>query len=462
VAAAHVPSPGWLRFTRSPRSDVPRTYRSILLFWLPLAATWLMMAAEGPFLAAVIARLADPKFNLAAFGVAFAIGILVEAPVIMLMSAATALVEDRRSYVRLRNFGTALGALGTCLLALFLVPPIFAFAMYDLLGLGTEVAELVRGALWLLLPWPGSIGYRRFVQGVLIRSGRTRLVAIGTVLRLAAMSATALLLFWGTGIPGAWVGAASLSVGVTFEAIAARWMARKTIRELLDGGDLEADLTYGRIAEFYLPLALTSFIGLAVQPMLTFFMGRAPLPLESLALFPVVNSLSFIFRSLGLSYQDAAIALMGERHQHAPELARFGLGLGIAASVGLALIAFTPLATFWFETISGLTPELTRLALTPTRVLVPLPAISVLLSYQRAILMKERRTRPITVATSLEVGGIALFFMLAAWVFGLIGVTSAFAAFVGGRLASNLYLAPSSIRVLRRTGNAGFDRTYES
>ncbi|MCL7963950.1 MAG: hypothetical protein M8858_00865 [marine benthic group bacterium] len=438
---------------RSPWSCVPRTYRSILLFWLPLAATWLMMAAEGPFLAAVIARLADPKFNLAAFGVAFAIGILVEAPVIMLMSAATALVEDRRSYVRLRNFGTALGVLGTVLLALFLVPPLFQFAMYDLLGLETEVAELVRGALWLLLPWPGTIGYRRFIQGVLIRSGRTRLVAIGTVIRLVAMSATALALYWGMEIPGAWVGAAALSVGVTCEAFAARWMARSTIRELLAGADASADLTYSRIAEFYLPLALTSFIGLAVQPMLTFFMGRAPLPLESLALFPVVNSLSFIFRSLGLSFQDAAIALMGERHEHAPELARFGLGLGLAASAGLGLIALTPLAYVWFGTISGLTPELTTLALTPTRVLVPLPAISVLLSYQRAILIKERRTKPITVATAIEVGGIALLFMLSAWGFGLIGVTSAFVAFVGGRLASNLYLAPYSIRVLRHERN---------
>ena len=33
--------------------------RNIFRFWAPLAATWLMMAAEGPFLAAVIARLAD-------------------------------------------------------------------------------------------------------------------------------------------------------------------------------------------------------------------------------------------------------------------------------------------------------------------------------------------------------------------------------------------------------------------
>ena len=54
-----------------------------------------MMATEGPFLVAIIARLPDPTFNLAAYGVAFALAILIEAPVIMLMSAATSLVRDR-------------------------------------------------------------------------------------------------------------------------------------------------------------------------------------------------------------------------------------------------------------------------------------------------------------------------------------------------------------------------------
>jgi hypothetical protein len=431
-----------------------RSYKSILLFWFPLAATWMMMAAEGPFLAAVIARLADPKFNLAAFGVAFAIGILVEAPVIMLMSAATALVEDRRSYLRLRNFGTGLGVLGTALLLLILTPPVFRFLMHTLLGLSGEIFGLTRGALWLLLPWPGTIGYRRFVQGVLIRSGRTRLVAIGTVLRLVAMATTALVLYRATDFPGAWVGAAALSVGVSFEAVAARLMARNTVHRLLAAGDSGVELTYGRIAHFYLPLALTSFIGLAVQPMLTFFMGRAPSPLESLAVFPVVNALSFIFRSLGLSYQDAAIALMGKRLEHFPELARFGLGLGLLASAGLALIAFTPLATVWYATISGLSPELSTLAIVPTRVLVPLPAISVLLSFQRAILIQGRRTHPITVATAIEVAVIALLFIAGAWGLGLVGVTAAFAAFVGGRCASNLYLAPASIRVLRASRSA--------
>ena len=125
------------------------------------------------------------------------------------------------------------------------------------------------------------------------------------------------------------------------------------------------------------------------------------------------------------------------------------MSLGLLASAGLALIAYTPLAMIWFATVSGLSPELSSLAIVPTRVLVPLPAISVLLSFQRAILIQGRRTHPITVATAIEVAVIALLFIAGAWGLGLVGVTAAFAAFVGGRCASNLYLAPASIRVLR-------------
>ncbi len=100
----------------------------------------------------------------------------------------------------------------------------------------------------------------------------------------------------------------------------------------------------------------------------------------------------------------------------------------------------------WFVTVSGLSEDLATLALIPTRVLVPLPAISVLLSFQRAILIQGRKTRPITIATATEVAVIALLFVACAWALGLVGVTAAFVAFVGGRCASNLYLAPVFIR----------------
>ena len=84
-----------------------------------------MMASEGPFLAAIIARLAEPTYNLAAYGIAFAFAILIESPVIMLMSASTALVEDRTAYRKLRDFMYGLIALSTGLLLFVLFPPVY-------------------------------------------------------------------------------------------------------------------------------------------------------------------------------------------------------------------------------------------------------------------------------------------------------------------------------------------------
>jgi Na+-driven multidrug efflux pump len=403
-----------------------------------------MMASEGPFLAAIIARLANPTFNLAAHGVAFALAILIEAPVIMLMSAATAVVKGRSSFIKLRNFSRALCVGTTLVLLVVLIPGVYDRLIVSGLGVPAEVAELTYGALWFFLPWPSAIGYRRFLQGVLIRSGRTALVAYGTIIRLIAMVVAALIGYFVLDIPGSWVGALALGTGVTVEAIAARFMAASTVRAIL-AGDLDSsdvkDVTYWDIARFYWPLALTSLIGLTVQPMLTFFMGRSISPVESLAVFPVVHSISFFFRSMGLAFQDTAIALMGSGFEHFPELRRFAIALGAATTAGLALVAFTPLSDVYFIGISGLSPELAAFALPPTRLIVLLPALSVLLSLQRAILVESRRTRHITVASAVEVITIAVTFSILGFRMDLVGATAAFAAFFAGRLMSNVYLA---------------------
>jgi hypothetical protein len=433
----------------------PLAQREILLFWLPLAATWILMASEGPFLAAVIARLPDATYNLAAHGVAFALAVLVESPVIMLMSAATALVRDEESFTKLRRFGWGLNILGTGFLLLTLMPGPFRWLTGSLMNLPSEVADLTYGALWFYLPWPAAIGYRRFLQGVLIRAGRTRLVAYGTGIRLMGMVAGALVGYFLLDIPGAWVGGFALGLGVTVEALAARAMAAGTIREIRAGAweapeGRPVPLRYTDILSFYYPLALTSLIGLSVQPLLTFFMGNSVRPVQSLAVFPVVHALGFFFRSMGLAYQDAAIALMGDRLERLPDVKRFAVSLGAATSAALGLVAFTPLSDVWFMGISGLPRELAAFASTPTALLVPLPALSVLLSLQRAILVQNRRTRPITVASAVEVGAVAVGFVTLGWGIGLVGATAAFGAFLLGRTAGNLYLFAACRRVRRR------------
>ena len=410
-------------------------------FWLPLQATWLMMAVEGPFLAAVIARLPEPKFNLAAYGVAFSLAIMVEAPVIMMMSASTALVDSLENYRRLRNFTWLLNILITLVMVLLLFTPAWEFFILHLMGLDPTVARLAHTSLVILLPWPAAIGYRRFYQGLLIRSGLTRRVAWGTVVRLGTMAAAALITWHATDLAGAWVGACALSAGVLAEAVASRLMARRSVGALQSLPD-RTMLGYREIFSFYYPLALTSTISLVVHPLVTFFLGQSRHALESLAVLPVINSLVFIFRTPGLSFQEVAIAMIGRSWDNLSLVRRFAGVLGMGASLGLGLIALTPLSRVWFETVSGLSPELTGFALLPVRILVLMPALSVLLSLQRSLQVARRRTGPVTWASLVEVTGILLVLALTLRWGDWIGATAAATAFMIGRLGSNIYLLP--------------------
>jgi len=435
------------------QQDNSLSYGRIFVFWIPLAGTWLMMAVEGPFLAAIIARLASPTENLAAFGISFALAFIIEAPVIMLLSAATALVRDKTSYLALRRFTYALNAALTAVMLLILAPPVFRFLTGTLLRIPEPVADLTHGCLVLLLPWPGAIGYRRFLQGTLVRHNMTRRVAYGTIVRVTSMAVGATVGVFVFDLRGAHVGALALSTGVVAEAIASRLMAASVINDLLAGRrkrDVPEQLTLSGIAAFYFPLATMSILAMAIHPMLTFFMGRSRLPLESLAVLPVVQGLAFFFRTLGLSYQEVTIALLGERAEHLAKLRNFAVVLAILGSAGLGLIVFTPLAEIWFRRVVGLSPELTALAITAARVAALLPALTVLMSFQRALLVGSRLTRPLTGATVVEVTAIAMLLSIAIFGLNLAGAVGAMAALVLGRIAGNAYLTPPCFEAIRR------------
>jgi hypothetical protein len=265
------------------------------------------------------------------------------------------------------------------------------------------------------------------------------------------MALTALFLYKWFHLSGAHVGACALSTAVVLEATATRFMARNVVRQLRGRTDRDpGELSYWAIGKFYSPLALTSTISLAAHPMITFFLGQSRFPLESLAVFPVITSLSFIFRSVGLSFQELPIALMGDRNQHFPALRRFALVIGSLAVLGLALIALTPLCGIWFEGVSGLSPSLAKFATTPIRILVVFPAVGVLLSFQMGILVKTGTTVPVTVATIIEVCGIAAALYVGISLWGMIGATAGAAALLFGRALGTGYLLRPCYLALRK------------
>ncbi len=402
-----------------------------------------MMSVEGPFLSALIARLADPKFNLAAYGVAFALALIVEAPVIMIMSASTALVRDRYSFKKLKQFTYVLNAAITFLMLVLVIPGIFYFITEALIGLPRSVSYLTHIATIIFIPWPAAIGYRRFYQGILIRNNLTRRVAYGTIIRLSTMAITGYVLFAYFDVPGVVIGASALSVAVIAEAIASRLMVAKTLNQLSPEVQNEEDKpTFKSIYKFYYPLALMSLLSLGIQPFVTFLVGQSRMAIESLAVLPVVTSFVFIFRAMGLSYQEVIIAKIGDDKSGYIPLRNFALLLGGILSIIIITVAFSPLAEIWFMSVSGLSEALSNFAILPLQIMAIIPSLTVLICFQRSVLVSDKNTGPITIATAIEFIGIVIVMIVSIKIFSFVGAVAATAAFVLGRVAANVYLMP--------------------
>jgi len=398
-----------------------------------------MMSMEGPYLTALIARLAEPEYNLAAYGVAFSIALIVESPVIMMLSASTALVEDKNSFLKLRNFVYTVNAILIIVMIVLIFPPIYNFFTIQILNLPLRVAELTHTAIIILIPWAPAIGYRRFHQGILIRNNMTRKVAYGTIIRLLAMSAIALVLFLFSDLHGVIIGASALSSGVIAEAIATKLMLVNTIKKIKADENPSREITYSEIIKFYFPLLLTSFITLAMHPVVTFFMGFSYKSLESLAVLPVLNSLVFIFRSFGLSYQEVGIALLKSKQGYV-KLRNFAIVMGVLVVIALGLVSFTFIGEIWLSSVAGLSDELTKFSELPLMLFTIFPALTVWINFQRAVLVNKRKTKPITYATIIEISGVVLMLILTITYFNFIGVIGAVIAYTFGRLAADIYL----------------------
>lgn len=398
------------------------------------------MSCELPSVVAALSRLPHPKENLAAFGgVAFPIAFIIEAPIIMLLSASTTLCRDLHSYVLVRGYMVKMALALTVLHALLAFTSLFEIVFTGIIGAPAELRDATRMSLMILLPWTGAIAYRRFKQGVLIRMNFSRHVSIGTGCRLTGLiiGLVGLSLL---GFSGAVVGPGGIILGVVAESIysgvaANLWAVPKLREEPLQSPLLTAKA----FLHFYLPLAIMAVLYFILQPIGSAALARMPSAIDSLAAWPAVTGLLFLFRSTAFALSEVVVAHM-DHPEDRPALARFSLLLGGTTMTLLGIFSLSPLAYYWFSSVGGLEPALAHFAATSLYFAIPLPGLAVLQSFSQGHILHLRQTRHITVAVVLYLAISCL--ILAGGVFFpvLPGLYFAQIAAVAGTAAQALWL----------------------
>lgn len=384
--------------------------RTIFLYWLPLALSWALMSFELPFISGAVTRLPDAEIMIAAFGIVYSISLVIESPVIGMLPTSTALSSNKHNYLKIRNFTLALMLITTLLHFLIAWTPLFNVAVMGWMNAPLELQEYIRIGLKLMVFWSAAIAWRRFNQGILIRFGHTKYIGQGTIIRLTVSAGSAVILMLSGQLAGAAVASFSLGFGVIVEAVFAHIVTRKTINEqfLIDGyTQNQSEISYKELFQFYWPLVATNLIFLATQPLISAALARGPNPIDDLAVWPVLSSMFFLFRAPTFALQETVIALFDTPGNNYL-LRSFGLKTGSILSLLLTILGFTPLAILYMHNLIGLPVNLAQLAVPGIQLGIILPISSAVMNYYRGALSAEKRTFPITLATILDVIGLAI------------------------------------------------------
>jgi hypothetical protein len=444
------PSPARVAPTRPSGGET--STRTVFRTWWPLAASWLLMGLEGPAISAVVARLADPEINLAAYGgVVFPLALIIEAPIIMLLAASTALTKDRPSYERLRGFTRDLG-IGLTLVHIAVgFTPVYDLVVVPLLDPPPEIVEPARLGLMVIVPWSWAIAYRRFHQGVLIRAGDSLGVGAGTAVRLLAGAAVLVAGYRLGSLPGIAIATGAIIAGVLVEAAFVRWRVHPVLAELPAESADGDHLSMRRLLAFYIPLSLTSLLGLLALPIGAAGIARMPLALSSLAVWPVVGGLAFVFRSPGFAYNEVVLALLARPGAPAV-LRRFAITISAATTAGLALFLVPGVSEWWFGRVTGLSPELAQLAQRSVIFALPMPALAVVQSWYQGLIMAGGRTRAVSEAVALSLL-VAVGLLVLGVLWGRVGgIYLALGAFTVGELVRAGWLRSRSRDAWRTLG----------
>lgn len=321
------------------------------------------MGLDGPVCESVINRLRNPEINAAAWPILMAIAIWIESPVIDLLSTSTTLAKDRQRYEQISRFVWYLLAWVTVAHAAIVLTPLYGVVAETLLGVKADVAAAARAGLIILVPWSAMIGWRRYLQGILIRHGHTRAIGLGTTARVSALAITAVGLYFFTQFPSIVIAASALTAGVATESALVHYLSRDVIARHFIGAKVSAEqpLTMRQLAAFHFPLTATTMVNLLIVPLVSAGLARTDHPVLALAGFGVAGAILFLHRAVTFCLPEIVITLYKDQAS-VVKLRNFSLGVGACSSALILLLGVTGLDRVLFSWLIQAKPPIAEVA----------------------------------------------------------------------------------------------------
>ncbi len=366
------------------------TLRRVITVYTPLALSWLLMAAESPVAVSILSRGAEPKLHTAGLLALMAICLMLESPVIDLLTTSTALGSDAQRLSVLSRFTLLMMGLCTAAHLLLVATPAYGWLM-DVMQLPQALRDILLPALVIMLPWSAAIGWRRYRQGIMIRNGLTRAISLGTGLRLLTIASVGFGLALLTKMPGIQVAATAIVSSVVVEALFVHFASKSAVEIQTSAPADERPLDLRAVLKFHTPLTGATFVQLASISLISAALARTHDSILQMAAWQVCSSIAWSFRTMTFALPEVIISL-GTTRQAATLLRRFCLNLGLVLSALQLGFAISGLDRWVFERVLHTSPDTALVAHYALLAMALIPVISAATSYVRGRLTSAHVT----------------------------------------------------------------------
>lgn len=362
-----------------------------------------------------MARLPQAELSIAVFSIVKAFTGVIKGPVYMSRQVTASLIDDRDSYFKAMKFLTFLTSIILTILLVIAFTPLGGWIFRNIIGLqGKEEIKFAYLALRITAFLPIVELIRNSAQGIVISLEKTRLILPGIILRLLFIST---LLWWTVNtqaILGITAGSITWLAGIGIEAIFITATLFYLYKSPAEAAELipsrnERKLEYKDLFKFFLPLAAMMSLAALIPPIIQSGLARSFSPTQSLAAFGV--SLGFLFVITGsLSMLHNVSIVYGDQHgdQNWFYIIRFCFAVGLILSFIILMVAVTPIGFWAFNTVIGVSVEITNIARQIMLVFVLIPLIRAVREAYWGLLMTERNTKIIGLAKIANIFAVFL------------------------------------------------------
>jgi hypothetical protein len=355
---------------------------------------------------AVVSHLPAPEVNAAAFFIMMSLSIWIESPVIDLLSTSTTLAKDGQKFAVISRFVLWMMIWVSVAHGLFVFTPLYTLVTEGVMGIKHEVAAAARPGMAILTFWSAAIGWRRYLQGILIRSGLTRVIGFGTLSRVVTISVSALVLHLTTRLPGVVIAACALMLAVAIETIFIHIVSRPAVHDLRRKEPVDGEkLTMARLAAFHFPLTATTMVKLLVFPIIGAGLARVDQPVLATAAYQFAGTIIFLHRALGFCLPEVVIALYKDDQARAA-LRKFCLGVATATFMSMLLLSIIGLDRVIFEEVLGASRQVSDMAHWVFFLSCAVPFLDAVQSYIRGVLTAHHLTVSRLAAVAVSVASL--------------------------------------------------------